>query len=63
MRSTALATSPTGMPGLCQGAGEPVTPADAGTGDVAFTGGTINDVIVDVSGDVEMEEIAMFARD
>jgi arylsulfatase len=47
--------------------GEPVTADYAGAGDFAFTGGTIKQVIVDVSGepyvDLEKEAIAMFARD
>lgn len=47
--------------------GEPVTADYAGRGDFAFTGGTIRQVIVDVSGepyvDLEKEAVAMFARD
>jgi arylsulfatase len=47
--------------------GEPVTADYAGRGDFAFTGGTIRQVIVDVSGepyvDLEKEAIAIFARD
>ncbi|MFN8519854.1 MAG: arylsulfatase [Chloroflexota bacterium] len=47
--------------------GEPVTTDYAGRGDFAFTGGTIRQVIVDVSGeayvDLEKEAIAIFARD
>lgn len=47
--------------------GEPVTTDYAGRGHFAFTGGTIKEVIVDVSGehyvDLEMEAIAMFARE
>lgn len=47
--------------------GEPVTSDYAGRGDFAFTGGTIKQVIVDVSGeayvDLEKEAVAMFARD
>jgi arylsulfatase len=47
--------------------GEPVTADYAGKGDFAFTGGTIKQVIVDVSGeayvDLEKEAVAIFARD
>jgi len=47
--------------------GEPVTSDYAGKGDFAFTGGTIKQVIVDVSGehfiDIEREAVAMMARE
>jgi arylsulfatase len=53
------------MVGRCAGA--PVTPDYAGDHPWAFTGGTINRVLVDVSGeayiDLEMEAIAAFKRD
>jgi arylsulfatase len=53
------------MVGRCAGA--PVTPDYAGDHPWAFTGGTINKAIVDVSGeayvDLEMEAIAAFKRD
>ena len=47
--------------------GEPVSVDYAGKDGFPFTGGTIKQVIVDVSGeayiDLEMEAIAMFARE
>ncbi len=47
--------------------GEPVTEDYAGSGAFPFTGGTIRQVIVDVSGeqyvDLEKEAVAIFARD
>lgn len=47
--------------------GEPVTDDYAGSRPYAFTGGTINQVMVDLSGepfiDLEREAIAMFARE
>jgi arylsulfatase len=47
--------------------GEPVTADYTGSNPFAFTGGTIKEAIVDVSGapfiDLEMEAIAMFARE
>ncbi|MGH9210663.1 MAG: hypothetical protein ACRD2C_08260 [Acidimicrobiales bacterium] len=47
--------------------GEPVTDDYAGSAPWAFTGGTINQVIVDVSGDhfidVEKEALAMMKRE
>ena len=50
-----------------QDPGEPVTSDYAGKGDFTFTGGTIKQVIVDVSGaaftDLEREAAAMFARE
>ena len=55
------------MPVRAEGSGEPVTADYAGKGDFAFTGGTIRQVIVDVSGepyvDLEKEAVAIFARD
>jgi arylsulfatase len=53
------------MVGRCAGA--PVTPDYTGDHPWAFTGGTIDKVLVDVSGeaykDLEMEAIAAFKRD
>jgi arylsulfatase len=53
------------MVGRCADA--PVTPDYAGYHPWTFTGGTINKVLVDVSGkpysDLEMEAIAAFKRD
>jgi arylsulfatase len=53
------------MVGRCAGA--PVTPDYAGYHPWAFSGGTINKVIVDISGesyvDLELEAMAAFKRD
>ncbi|RZL75442.1 MAG: arylsulfatase, partial [Rhodococcus sp. (in: high G+C Gram-positive bacteria)] len=55
--------------GLCAGrdTGEPVTDDYPGTAPWAFTGGTLNRVVVDVSGepyvDLEREAAAMLSRD
>ena len=47
--------------------GEPVTGAYPGTSPYAFTGGTIKQAIVDISGerfvDLEMEALAMMKRE
>jgi hypothetical protein len=47
--------------------GEPVTDDYSGTNPYAFTGGTIKEAVVDVSGehyvDVEMEALAMMKRE
>ena len=55
--------------GLCVGrdSGDPVTEDYPGTAPYAFTGGTINRVAIDVSGepyvDLEREAVAMMARE
>jgi arylsulfatase len=55
--------------GLCIGraTGEPVTPDFPGTSPWAFTGGTIQRVVIDVSGDqyidLEREAAAMLSRE
>jgi arylsulfatase len=55
--------------GLCVGrdSSDPVTADDPGTAPYRFTGGTINRVVADVSGepyvDLEREAVAMMSRE